>query len=193
MTESHGIILKTFFEKQRTLVMLDRTYGKIVCSSTKEPLCVGGLMKYHLQKNAYTYAAHALEYIGLPCHLNNDDLLFYHCVLEICYYFIPLDSNASDVFEYIQHLSLNDRYSFSYEYRIVFLVKLLVLLGIQSEIPKQGYPELSRLFARDIDSIILDSIDLTLINEMLGWLHQCLSLHPLRLQFKTLHFLKKHE
>jgi hypothetical protein len=193
MTESHGIILKTFFEKKRTLVMLDRTHGKIVCSSTKEPLCVGGLMKYYLQKNSYTYVAHAIEYIGLPCHLNKDDLLFFHAVLEICYYFIPLDSNALEVFQYIQHLSLHDTYSFSYQYRILFLVKLLVLLGIQPEITKGRYPELSRLFSRDIDSIILDSIDLTLIDEMLGWLHHCLSLHPLRLQFKTLHFLKKQE
>lgn len=191
MIDSQGIILKRLFQKKDSLILLDATYGKIMCTPNKENLCVGGLITYQLYKQTHSYVAQGIEYSALPCKLTKDDLLFYHLILEVCYYFIPLENFSSEAFYYIRHLPILEKHCFSYRYKNFFLARLILLLGIQEELIDDQHPLLTELFATDVDSIIIESIDLKLIDEMVEWIHKCLSSHPLRSQFKTLHFLKK--
>lgn len=193
MDQSHGIVLRTFFPKKRTVVLLDQVQGKIVCVPNTDQVLVGSFITYHMYKRSSMRFMCAIEQIALPFALVRNDLLFYHHVLELCYYFIPLDSSACDVFSLLCELCCTPQEDVSYRYKILFLVRLFVLFGVQPEAKRGQWPRLAHLFTLGIDSVVEATIDLELTHEMYEWLHSCLSVHPLLAQFKTVHFLKKPE
>lgn len=193
MIEGHGIVLKTFFTSKDKIALLDMTHGKITAVPTTQQICLGALIRYTIDKRIATYHLSSIECIELPLAFSHSDLFFYHHVLELCYYFIPLDSGPSDLFYVVRQLCLLDTAYFSYRYKILFLVRLFLIFGIHSEIPHGQWPSLTRVFATDVDSIIIETIDLQTIDEMRQWLGSCLAHHPLLKQFKTLQFLNKIE
>lgn len=193
MIEGHGIVLKTFFTSKCKVALLDLEYGKITAVPSSEQICVGALVRYMIAKRSGSYQISGIEYIALPLALDRNDLFFYHHVLELCYYFIPLDSGPCNLFYVVRQLSLLNGEHLSYRYKIFFLVRLFLIIGIHSEIPHGQWPSLKQMFATDVDSIIIEAIDLKTIDEMRGWLHSCLAHHPLLKQFKTLQFLNKIE
>jgi hypothetical protein len=191
--ESRGIVLKTFFTSQCKIALLDSTYGKIVAVPTTEQICNGALVRYMLDRRINTYHARSIEQHALPLTFDHANLFFYHHVLELCYYFIPLDSGPSNLFDVVQQLCYLDTEYISYRYKILFLVRLFLIFGMHTEIPHGQWPLLKKVFATDIDSIILETIDLSTIDEMRQWLQGCLAHHPLLKKFKTLQFLNKIE
>ena len=193
MIEGHGIVLKTFFTSKCKVALLDLDHGKITAVPSNEQICVGALIRYMIAKRSGSYQISGIEYIALPLALDRNDLFFYHHVLELCYYFIPLDGGPCNLFYVVRQLSLLNGEYLSYRYKIFFLVRLFLIFGIHSEIPQGQWPSLKQMFATDVDSIIIEAIDLKTIDEMRGWLHACLAHHPLLKQFKTLQFLNKIE
>ena len=193
MIEGHGIVLKTFFTSKCKVALLDLDHGKITAVPSNDQICVGALIRYMIAKRSGSYQISGIEYIALPLALDRNDLFFYHHVLELCYYFIPLDGGPCNLFYVVRQLSLLNGEYLSYRYKIFFLVRLFLIFGIHSEIPQGQWPSLKQMFATDVDSIIIEAIDLKTIDEMRGWLHGCLAHHPLLKQFKTLQFLNKIE
>lgn len=193
MVEGLGIVLKTFFSSAYKISLLDLDHGKITAVPSTNQICAGALVRYMLAKRGNNYQISSIEYIALPLALDRNDLFFYHHVLELCYYFVPLDGGPCNLFYVVRQLALLDGEHLSYRYKIFFLVRLFLIFGIHSEIPHGQWPLLKQIFASDVDSIIIETLDLKTVDEMRGWLHSCLIHHPLLKQFKTLQFLNKVE
>ncbi len=184
-----GIILKKYFPQKRKLVMLDKELGKIECIPTSEDLCCGILLYYHLQQqpNGVLFMKD-VERIGLPLFLAQHDLLFFHHVLELCYYYVVSHTDSTELFRLLSFLYQPEDMMLSYKDKRLFLVKFFMLLGFYPEDKKFQRSSFYHIGLTSIDILVKQDLDLGIEKELDAWLRGCVSSHPIE-KFKTMHFL----
>lgn len=188
MEKKSGIILKTFFPKKVKMVVLDQELGKIEAVPPTDQFFVGSLLAYHVHQRGHLYFLHEVSLLDMPLSLAKDDILFLHHVLEICYFCAPFGSNVPEIFNII--ILLYQESDYLHEFKIAFLFKLLVLLGMHPDEPQFQDPLYYHLARESIDTIIDMSIHLDTKKALYKWVRSCVSIHPLGHAFKTMHFLE---
>lgn len=188
MERKTGIILKTFFPKKMKMVLLDQHMGKIEGVPPSDNFSCGSLLTYYTQLRGTVYFLHSISLLDMPLSLAKDDILFLHHVLEICYFCAPFSSNNPEIFDLVSQLYKESAAPYSYHFKIAFLFKLLILLGMHPDEP-QFQDSYYYLLAREsVDTIMHKSIHLN--KEVLhDWVRACIAIHPLIHAFKTVHFL----
>jgi hypothetical protein len=183
-----GIILKKYFTHQQKIALLDREYGRSEYAVASQQACVGALVEYRLRTYHRFDSIDTMEIVALPLQLACHDLLFFHQLLELCYYFIPSGLGSTEFFDFIAYI-----YTLTgpvpYRSKQLFLIKFFVDLGIYPESPD----EIVQLFHRTAASVPIDiliDLDLNLggEDEIKTWLRRCIALHPQAGFFKTIHF-----
>jgi hypothetical protein len=192
MNIRRGIILKTYFPLKRKIVVLDQTAGKVSYVPTHEDVCVGTLIEYTVDVPrtgiAFLHNAHK---IGLPLLLAQNDILFFHHVLELCYYFIPEGIPVEDVFLIVESLYVLEHSRFTTRFKKLLLMKLFVALGMYPEERAFQKPYFCRLASVSIDILVELDLDLKIERELDAWLRACITLHPHNEKFKTIRFLEE--
>lgn len=158
-----GIVLKSRFND---IVLLDNKLGKIICfPKNKLKLINGSYISYSIDKN---YNLSNINVIMIP---NKDNIIFFHHVIEICYYFLPLDcnENLANIFKLFLKLYYSKQDKIFLRLLLYNLFKLLSL-----------YPE----------SIELD-FNINLDNRLKFWLTACIINQPYYKYLKTVNFLKE--
>lgn len=185
MQQHRGIILRKFTPHK--VALLDQDRGRIDLLFFGQSYSPGALIHYQLKGNQEPLRADSIIFEQFPPIASYADLLFFHHVLELVYFFIPLHSSTTGIFELLHRL-----YDWLPTYYVkrnkkFFLYKLLLAIGF--------YPEWHGKFAREkqllalsIDSINDESIDLEDELFLDKWLLACIKQHPRFDQFKTVHF-----
>ncbi len=189
MEKKTGIILKTFFPKKMKMVILDQQLGKIEAVPPTEQFAVGSLLSYYAQQRGSVYFLHEIDVLDVPLSLAKEDILFLHHVLEICYFCAPFGSNVPEIFNLVIQLYPEQLISYSRGFKISFLFKLLILLGMHPDEPHFQDPFYYHLARESIDTIIDKSIHLDTKQALHEWVRRCIAIHPLIHVFKTVHFL----
>lgn len=187
MEKKNGIILKTFFPKKMKMVVLDQQLGKIEAVPPSDLFTAGSLLAYHAQQRSHVYFLHEISLLDMPLHLAKDDILFLHHVLEICYFCVPFGSNVPEIFNAV--MQLYQEHCLGYGFKIAFLFKLLILLGMHPDEPHFQDPFYYHLGRESIDTIMDKSIHLDTKQTLHEWVRSCIAIHPLIHAFKTMHFL----
>lgn len=186
-TEKHyGIVLKNYFPQKYSLDLLDNKSGRIIgISRAIEHISIGSLVMYTIDKKKQNpLFLYQIELQEAPFALAREDILFLHHILEICYYFIPIGSDATVIYNQLQLLYAPAHWMKSILLKKVFLVKLFAFLGI--------YPEEKKIRKPFFHAIIINSF-LNLLEqdfseneeEINVWLHRCIVSHPQIDKFKT--------
>src|SRR3990167_5743477 len=87
------------------IALLDHSAGRVDGIIASPLVRVGSMIEYRVDKHKGT-----LRYIkyhtivGVPLSIARVDILFWHHVLELCYYFVPLGSFTQQLFELLEFL-----------------------------------------------------------------------------------------
>ncbi len=189
MEKNNGIILKTFFPKKMKMIVLDQQLGKIEAVPPKDNYFCGSLISYHVQVKGSVYFLSDIHLLDMPLYLAKDDILFLHHVLEVCYFCIPFDNQVTEIFVLLSQLYTNSVPAYDTAFKIAFLFKILILLGMHPHEPRFQVPHYYMLARESIDTIINKSIHLDTNETLYEWVRSCMSIHPLIHVFKTMHFL----
>lgn len=219
MVEDFGIVLRSFLPYKNKISVLTQRFGKsnlIVRPATGRfnrrrngsNLSAGIAIKFFTKPGSTTLVSR-FEVLIVPSMPLGPHLYWFHHLLEICYYFIPVGDISVDVFKLLRYaLELSEKsYVFDPYFHVVrkvFLLKILILLGFypsRSAAPNDLI-EVSYLF-KDVVLVILDSSNIQkvrslhvllgnvskqTIKEIDKWVLGCLYEHPHVEYFKTLSF-----
>lgn len=192
MSKIHaGIILKTYFPRKCKIAVLDSHLGKIIGVPMRDNLCRGALIQYTIRPQYYCSFLHEIEVIDVPFAFAHHDIIFLHQVLELCYYFIPVESSGmSGIFNLINYLYAIYKNGWSAYTKKLFLFKLLTEIGVYPEQKEFQSPYFLQLASLSIE-LLEESYKETVGSEMHidRWLKQCMAIHPLVKKFNTIHFL----
>ena len=187
--DSVGIIIRKNSLSPHKIVILDKIQGKIECVASTPSLSTGALITYTLKQQQSTHFVSDSTLLYIPLSLAQTDMLFFHHVLELIYYFTQVGNCAKDTFNLLAFLYTTDHSAMNITFKKLFLLQLLMSMGT--------IPELAEMHT---DSIIyMSTIDIKKINcittahekELDRWLWCCIWQHPYVNEFKTVHFLSE--
>lgn len=132
----------------------------------------------------------ALEYI--PMVWARYDILFLHCLLEVCYFFIPVGSGGRSIFVLLEEIYRNFQAFETVKSKKIVLCKLLAHLGVH---PDQEQFQICAQILLDIpvDNREVTDLQLTVEDLVDNWIVWCVNSHPQGKWFKAVPFLMKSE
>lgn len=184
-----GIVLKKNIPAKRTIVLLDKELGRIEYVTLVENICLGALIQYQVRCVGSMSIVEQIEKIDIPLLRSQEDILFFHHVLELCFHFIPYTTSVIEIFTLLHYLYTADFLGRSLHHKKIFLVKFFTLLGIYPEDKQIHEPWLYRIAGASIDMIIEQDLHLESSADINTWLRGCIGMHPRSDVFKTIHFL----
>jgi hypothetical protein len=189
--DSVGIILRKNELSPHKLVILDKIQGKIECVSTVTALSVGALITYNIRKQACVNFIGDSTLIYLPLSLAQHDMLFFHHVLELIYYFTNVGNCAKEVFDLLAFLYSTEHAAMTTQSKKFFLLKLLTSMGSipdVSEIRTELINQLTTIAIKQLNQMKINTAN---EKELDRWLWCCVWQHPYVNEFKTVHFLSE--
>jgi len=189
MQQRTGIVLKKYFPKKRVIAVLDSALGLIDYVPDTENIALGALLHYWVVQRKGVSFIHGIENIQVPLLLGKYDILFFHHVLEICYYFVPRGQYSENIYMLMNCLYSADHNLMNVIQKKSFLVKLFSVLGIYPYSSAKYNSSLLQKISGSIDLADYSALDLGSERELDAWLHGCLLHHPELEKFKTTHFL----
>lgn len=183
-----GIVLKTFFPKKRKIAVLDKEAGMIEYIPDTENICQGALIHYYITEGKNSFIR-GIENVGMPLALAKQDLLFFHHVLEMCYFFMPVGVSNPDIFALVEFLYTLDSSRLSPSIKKIFMMKLFAMFGVYPEHKRFHTAYYYQLAALPTSTLLEQELDAQAHTDMDEWLQLCVASHPYNEQFKTVHFL----
>ena len=184
-----GIVIRQLKSPYK-IALLDRSLGRID-GVVRVPVCLGALLHYAVERErATTCFLRDLEIIDLPFSLARLDLLFWHHVLELCYYFVPLGSYTEQLFELLLFLyTVDTGMRWRVQTKKLYLFKLLNIIGLYTRLPQLSMAKLHHFLALPLDKLGNERIDEQSEKILDQWLRVCVAEHPAIRYFETVHFL----
>jgi len=186
---SVGIILKKNELQPHKIIVLDKTQGKIECISKRSALAVGSVITYTLQQKGALHFLENSDLIYLPLSLAQRDMLFFHHVIELSYYFTHVGNSAHELFDQIALLYSMEHVDMTMQTKKIFLFKLLTSIGIVPEIDIVHTSFIEKLASSKIKNYNKIAVSIQDEKELDRWLWCCVWQHPYVNEFKTVHFL----
>lgn len=187
-----GIILHKDPRDPSRLCIFDEYAGTFFTTVHNQITPVGALVEYVIKrKNNYIFVDH-FSIVYAPAYTTTCSLYFFHHIFEFCFHSIPLFRQENECFTLIKKLYFNKNIVESSKNKLLFFIKLIVVIGF--------YPEMmSQLSDRTLDVFVNHSMEeLCLIEvscqtqkELFEWLVNCLEMHPYCNKFKTIKFFKE--
>lgn len=185
-----AFVLKAVSSYHHMIALIDCQDNRTNIIYRKGPLISGSLIEYYMPKNPL-HPIDRIDPVYVPLLWGKNDLLFIHHILELCYYFIPLNGSCTSIFNMLLILIKMEEASWSDTTKKIFIVKLLILYGMY---PKTRFTETTffqkLLTIRPENLLTLDSTcdDMAYIDQ---WIKQTLSEHPMAPSFRTMFFLTR--
>lgn len=186
---SYGIIIQSIRGSKHKFAFLDSQKGRINGITAVSTLSIGSLLSYTIRAHRSSYFIENIQLLYLPLSLARTDLLFLHHVLELLYYFAPIESCVTGVFGLLRHLYTADHETMTLHHKKLLLLKLFTLLGIVPDNAQIRAPKISQLSMMHLDQINSENIDQDTEKKLDKWLWYCIYQHPYVNEFKTVHFL----
>ena len=186
---SVGIILRKSGTSPFKMVILDKVQGKIECIGTTASLSTGALITYNIRQQQSMHFISDTTLLYIPLSLAQTDMLFFHHVLELVYYFTHVGGCAKEIFDLLAFLYSTEHMGMTTQTKKFFLLKLLTSMGSMpdiNEIRTDGVTELNSLDIHALNEIIIDTKH---EKELDRWLWCCIWQHPYVNEFRTVHFL----
>jgi len=185
MARHVGILLRKNSQRLSQVFLLDKNMGKIQTICDRLDLSRGSLMAYNVITYGSSMKLNHIDLLDLPIIQNVHDLMFFHQVLELSYYFIPLGKVVTDIFELLLYLYVYLQKLSNDVSKKIFLCKFFAHLGFYPE-EDQCHRHVFQLVRVQCIDVLLDKpIDLYLERKLDQWLDYCISLHPCINNFKT--------
>lgn len=192
MEKNKGFVLKIF--DTGWLSIFDYQLGRIECKIAQQKMSYiinnGALLNYYFSKNKKSFHIDAVELQDIPFSLASQDIYFFHHMLELSYYFLPMEYPHYEIFELLIYLFCNRSGSLlTLLQKKIILSKFFADLGLFSEETYDQDSFFGRLISQPIESILNECVDERVQKLIEHWILSCIALHPYRNQFKTTYFM----
>jgi hypothetical protein len=187
--DSVGIILRKKSSSPYKVIILDKVQGKIECIATNSTLSAGALITYNIRQQQTIQFISDITLLYIPLSLAQVDMLFFHHVLELVYYFTHIGSNSKEPFDLLAFLYSTEHITMTSLSKKFFLLKLLNSMGSVPELSHARTEHITHLNTIDIKQLSEITINTTYEKELDRWLWYCIWQHPYVNEFKTVHFL----
>ncbi len=199
-------VLKRFFPHRQKVALLTCSHGRINVVLKQHDLCArlwpGMVLTGTLNHDGNFWVASQVAIQYAPIHQSHGNLIWLHHLLELCYYFLPLENPAADVFFFLEKCCCLICQSSMVDDELqsivkkVCVIKFLSLIGSYKREDIQEYlalfQELSELFVDFTNEQKVDFLTRRLALVKLGamdeWILSCLKSHPMFHLFKTVSF-----
>ncbi len=185
-----GIVLKNYLPHKYKLSVLDCNLGRIEAlvrnKKIIESLAHGAHIEYMPIVQQPFYCLEGLELIDSPFIWAVQDLAFFHHMLEIAYFFLPLHAPMPTIFELFVTI-YNLKALSEYEKKLI-ICKFFAVIGIYPDNAHTYFPALFSLISSSRD-IILNEVEMIHTHELTAWIKACIAVHPYAHRFKTTAFL----
>ena len=209
--QDKGIVLKSFLPNLHKICLLTHTHGKmnfILRPSSIDRVFSPGIILsiFFTQTSFPSPILKKIVVESVPIEQAKRSLYWLHHILEICYYFAPLASPCTDLFETVRYCFFLEKQisTFGSDHRIIqraCLVRLLKLIGFYPGGENHVFDDLfGCVVAVSLDSTnfekvrsletLLADISHSMIEKIDRWVLICLQTHPCIAKFKTVSFLK---
>lgn len=186
---SIGVILRKSDTSPHKVVILDKVQGKIECVTAVTSLSVGALITYNITQRQSVYFMSDTSLVYIPLSLAHTDMLFFHHVLELIYYFTYVGNCSPETFDLLAFLYSIDHTVMTVQFKKFFLLKLLISMGSIPELHEIHTDFIAHLNTMHIKELSNITINATHEKELDRWLQCCIWQHPYGNEFKTVHFL----
>lgn len=126
----------------------------------------------------------------LPLAWARHDIYLLHCLLELCYYFVPFGGEGEKPFCFLKNLYVQNVFFLHQKMRKMVVCKLLSLLGVCPEATKFR-PVLLLLSQLAIDNLVAADLELVCEDVLNEWISWCVEEHPYGRWFKAVPFFLK--
>jgi hypothetical protein len=189
MQKNCGIVLRNYHPYKQKISIFDKEHGRIEAfmnntrSDIAEQLNHGTIIHYHLSLLPSLYKIHEIEIFSIPFALAKYDLIFFHHILELSYYFLPPCAAAPETFDLIMYLFNTATHTFDKQ---LILFRFFISLGMYPEqIPlEKNY--FQYLASQKLEVFFKEKLDEMHHKVLESWLLQCIAMHPYKNQFKTI-------
>jgi len=187
---AYAIVLKNLYPKTMKISILDREGGKKVAVPNRYDLAPGMVISYSERCDKRMLFAQGIELVAQPQAASFEELAFVHHALELTYHFAPLEQHIAGLYELLG-LMYRKPYLFSVKgYKKVFFAHLFILFGMWPHDKKLQLFFSQSFVLKPLDMADGNNVHLTHENALDAWLCECVALHPMSKQFKTLDFWK---
>ncbi|HBS48355.1 TPA: hypothetical protein DEO28_00460 [Candidatus Dependentiae bacterium] len=203
-----GFVLKNSFPKKEKSTILARDLGKIELIEIKKnklkiKLSPGMLIAFNIiTTKSNIYIVENVKTLMIPMMYKNlQEMQWMHSLLEICYYFLPLDEPNANIFAIIYEAFhfLESSEHFQEDFKIIKKLTILKLLKHLGFYPENNLQQITTTF-EDLVSAFIDipnhqniksiqtfiastnKFDINLIDT---WMLNCLKQHPNYSSFKA--------
>lgn len=187
--DSVGIILRKNELLPHKMVLLDKIQGKMECINALPTFSPGALITYNVKKQGSTHFLSDSALIYLPLALASADMLFFHHVLELMYYFTNIGNCATHLFDMLAFLYAAEHTAITKQGKKIFLLKMLTSTGNVPEISQINTKIISHLNTIGMEQLHNAILSVSDEKELDRWLWCCIWQHPYVNEFKTIHFL----
>ena len=186
--DSVGIILRKNELSPYKITLLDKLQGKIESVVSDIQISVGALIMYTLRQKGSTYFMADAHLIYIPLSLAKADMLFFHHVLELIYYFTQVGNNVA-VFDLLALLYSTEHADMTVQSKKFFLLQLLTMMGSMPEVDYARSERIMRFATMNIKQLNDITMSVADEKELDRWLWCCVWQHPYVNEFRTVHFL----
>ncbi|MFH1643620.1 MAG: hypothetical protein ABIA74_00395 [bacterium] len=141
-----GFVFKRFLPYKKKVSILDQNIGKINLISVPADLIYklwpGMVIKYNcLSNDSKNIIANKINIIACQQNVTKQSILWFHALLELCYYSLPLHLPANEIFDFLcnSYLLLEKQDPLESKFVVlkkIYVLKLIELLGLSScELP----------------------------------------------------------
>jgi len=212
--KERGIILKKCLSREHHFVVLSEHHGKIVARTPIQAapprLHPGGLIWCARRSgNGSGYVVLTQEPTKHYFHAHCSDLYWCHHLLEICYFFAPLDQPASELFQFLYEslelATMQHVFGTAWNNVQTLCTALLLIelgfypppalcepvLGVKKIIALCLYSK-KNFETHDFVGTYFPAFCMPCFTELDSWILGCIHSHPRVAQFKTLTFMYNH-
>lgn len=174
----YAIVIRNYLPEKNRLILFDREKGLCeVIVPSRGKYTHGALLEFTVKEFRTKYMLAESSVIALPAQWVLEDLVFFHAILELVLYFIPLDSNPTGVFAHLELLRKDIPMQNIVLYKKLFICRLFSLLGICPDDADSFDEKFLYLISAPID--IMLSVQEFLTKYPLDvWMRKCVMSHP---------------
>jgi hypothetical protein len=190
---SCGIVLKRQQPRRLHISLLDRCLGRIEAYPSSvancRNVCNGALVEYVIEQRPLGALLHDVKILDMVSYSSTLEMKFFHHLLELAYYGIPIGAGAADIFEHIVFVQENlviISQDNSIQKKII--AKLLLLLGSESDAAVQPILQaVSECYK--LNEFVHCAIEKEEERVLEVWIYHVVQGHPCARMFKTIQLL----
>jgi len=190
--EYEAVILYTRGKKVSLLSNVNgRCDALLYYSSRTQITCEGTLISFQeYTKKGGIFIVKNPILKDIPLMWAKHDIYLLHCLLELCYHFVPLGTEGEEVFYFFKNLYRQNFFCVHQKIRKIVVCKLLSLLGVCPEGIK-FHPILILLSQLAIDNVVVADLELVSEDVLDEWISWSIEEHPYGRWFKAVPFFLK--